>query len=83
MYGWMKSATTGGIYTLDFWRCDNFNPASPTSAGMVWNQMNWSQVSQVSSIEGNPSVYNQWIIANQVGGSANGWQYYGPTSVTW
>ncbi len=83
MYGWMKSSTTGGIYILDLWRCDNFNPASPASAGMTWTQMNWSQVSQVSAVEGNPSIYNQWIIANQVGGSANGWQYYGPASTTW
>jgi hypothetical protein len=83
VYGWMESSTTGGIYILDVWRCDNFNPASPNSAGMVWTQMFWSQVAQPCALEGNPSVYNQWIIANNAPSSALGWQYYGPLSVSW
>jgi hypothetical protein len=83
VYAWMKTASTGGRYVLDVWRCDNFDPASPASAGMVWTEMNWTQVAQPCCLEGNPSAYNQWVIANNAPSSALGWQYYGPASATW
>jgi hypothetical protein len=83
VYGWMKTATTAGIYVLDMWRCDNVDPASPASSGMVWTRMNWSQVGQPCALEGNPSTYNQWVIANYAAGSGLGWQYYGPEIARW
>lgn len=79
-FGWMKTASTGGVYVLDMWRCDNFNPASMT--GNIWTQMFLTSVAEPSCVEGNPNTYNQWAIANGFGNSAMGFQYYGPPSIT-
>lgn len=79
-YGWMKTASTSGIYVLDFWRCDDFNPASPTVG--TWTQVPWNQLAQVSAIDGNANVYNQWVMSCEAGGSAMGWVYYGPNPTT-
>lgn len=81
VFGWMKTASTGGIYVLDVWRCDNFNPSS--MSGIIWTEMNWPWVSEPACVEGNPYAYNEWVIANNAGGSGMGFQYFGPKGVTW
>lgn len=82
IYGWMKTASTGGVYVIDVWRCDNFSGTS-TMTGNTWAQMNWTLVGEAACIEGNPSIYNQWILANNNGDSGLGYQYYGPANATW
>ena len=82
VYGWMKTALTGGVYVLDVWRCDNFSGTS-TMTGNTWTQMNWTLVGEPCCIEGNPVVYNQWVMAIGVPNSGLGFQYYGPVNVTW
>ena len=82
VFGWMKTAATGGVYVLDVWRCDNFS-GTTTMTGNIWTQMNWTLVGTPSCIEGNPSAYNQWILCNEGNDGALGCQYYGPSNVTW
>lgn len=75
VYGWMKTAGTGALYVLDVWRCDNFS-GTTTMTGNVWSQMNWTMVAQPACIEGNPSTYNQWILANNSGDSGMGFSLF-------
>ena len=73
-------AVTGGLYVLDIWRCDNFNPSS--MSGLVWTQMNMDAVAAPTVVEGNQDAYNQWVLGFGIVGTM-GFQYYGPSNLIW
>ncbi len=74
IYGFLNANSVGNL--IDFWRCDNFNPATPNAVGMTWTRLPWPWVGVVDSVAGNPSTYNQWATAVQVGGDAQGAQIF-------